>query len=66
MGLVFLLNGNMCNGVHSQAINVRLHPEQTYGDLSIPHTRIFDLTGQPLKGWILVGPTGLAQTSALM
>ena len=58
-GLAFLLNGNMCCGVHGQEMIVRLAPEQTEQALSRGHTRIFDLTGRPMKGWILVHPKGL-------
>ncbi|MBI5564079.1 MAG: TfoX/Sxy family protein [Chloroflexi bacterium] len=58
-GLAFLLNGNMCCGVNGHDLIVRLAAEQTHEALSEPHTRIFDLTGRPMKGWILVQPAGL-------
>ena len=28
--------------------------------LARPHTRPFDMTGRPMKGWILVAPEGIA------
>lgn len=64
-GLAFLLNGNMCCGVHGQELIVRLSPEQTERALSQPHTRIFDLSGRPMKGWILVQSKGLTTEAAL-
>lgn len=64
-GLAFLLNGNMCCGVHGLELIVRLHPEQTDQALSQRHTRIFDLSGRPMKGWILVQPKGLTTGAAL-
>lgn len=64
-GLAFLLNGNMCCGVHRSELIVRLEPSQTDAALSVPHTRIFDLSGRPMKGWILVEPAGLADDAAL-
>jgi len=64
-GLAFLLNGNMCCGVHGQEMIVRLDPEQTDQALSQRHTRIFDLSGRPMKGWILVQPEGLTTQAAL-
>jgi TfoX/Sxy family transcriptional regulator of competence genes len=65
-GLAFLLNGNMCVGVHGRELIVRLEPEQTDRALAEPHTRIFDLSGRPMKGgWILVKPAGLADEKAL-
>ncbi len=64
-GLAFLLNGNMCCGVHRRELIVRLDPAQTEAALAEPHTRIFDLSGRPMKGWILVEPVGLADEPAL-
>lgn len=64
-GLAFLLNGNMCCGVHAQELIVRLDPAQTEQALSQQHTRIFDLSGRPMKGWVLVQPQGLASEAAL-
>jgi hypothetical protein len=54
-GVAFLLNGNMCVGVHKSDLIVRLAPEETGATLSQPYTRRFDLTERPMKGWILVG-----------
>jgi TfoX/Sxy family transcriptional regulator of competence genes len=64
-GLAFLVKGNMCCGVHGRELIVRLDPEQTAQALSKPHTRAFDLTGRPMKGWILVQPKGLTTQATL-
>jgi hypothetical protein len=64
-GIAFLLNGNLCCGVNGNDLIVRLAPEQTDEVLSQQHTRRFDLTGRPMKGWILVEPTGLKTKAAL-
>ena len=64
-GVAFLLNGNMCCGLHGQELIVRLNPQETDQALARPHTRIFDMTGRPMKGWILVEPAGLAKEDAL-
>ncbi len=64
-GLAFLLNGNMCCGVHQRELIVRLDPEQAAVALTEPHTRVFDLSGRPMKGWILVEPAGLPEEPAL-
>jgi len=61
-GIAFLLNGNMCVGVHKSELIVRLAPEATDAALAQPHTRRFDLTGRPMKGWILVEQAGLKPT----
>ena len=64
-GIAFLLHGNMCCGVHRQELIVRLDPAQTDEALAAAHTRPFDLTGRPMKGWILVEPEGCATATAL-
>lgn len=58
-GIAFLLNGNMSCGVHGSEMIVRLTPEETDEALAQNHTRVFDLSGRPMKGWILVDPGGL-------
>jgi TfoX/Sxy family transcriptional regulator of competence genes len=54
-GLAFLVNGNMAVGVHDSELIVRLAPEDTDAALAEPDVRIFDMSGRPMKGWILVG-----------
>ena len=64
-GIAFLLNGNMCVAVHTTDLIVRLAPEETDAALAKPHTRRFDLTGRPMRGWILVEPAGLKTEAQL-
>ena len=64
-GIAFLLNGNMCCGVHGEELIVRLAPEETDAMLAKAHTRLFDLTGRPMRGWILVAPAGLSTGAGL-
>ena len=58
-GLAFLLNGNMCVGVHQDGLIVRLDPAATDAALKRPHAKVFDLTGRPMKGWLLVEAAGV-------
>ena len=58
-GIGFLLNGNMCCGVHGSELIVRLAPGETEAALAESHTRRFDLSGRPMNGWILVEAKGL-------
>ncbi len=53
-GVAFLLNGNMCCGVHKDDLIVRVAPEDYDAAVKRPHARVFDLTGKPMKGFILV------------
>jgi hypothetical protein len=58
-GLAFLLDGNMAVGVTNTAeLMVRVGPDGTDDALSQSHARLFDMTGRPMKGWILVEPAG--------
>jgi TfoX/Sxy family transcriptional regulator of competence genes len=59
-GLAFLVGGNMAVGVSNTAeLMVRVGPDATDDALSRPHTRLFDMTGRPMKGWILVAREGV-------
>jgi hypothetical protein len=59
-GLAFMLRGNMAVGISSGAeLMVRLGADATDSALARPHTRMFDMTGRPMKGWILVAPDGI-------
>jgi hypothetical protein len=64
-GITFLLQGNMCCGVHRDVLIVRLGPEEAARALLEPHTRMFDLTGRPMKAWVLVEPKGFATDTQL-
>jgi hypothetical protein len=64
-GIGFMLGGNMACGVHGRDMIVRVDPEQTETLLGQPHTRRFDLTGRPMKGWLLVEPPGVTSDTDL-
>ena len=64
-GAGFLLHGNLCVVVWKDSLVVRLEPEQAVAALSQPHVRAFDVTGRPMKGWILVEPDGLDRDEQL-
>ena len=57
-GVGFLVNGNMACGVHGEGLIVRVAPEKHAQLLTRPHTRPFDLTGKPMKGWLIVEAGG--------
>jgi hypothetical protein len=64
-GLAFLLRGNMCCGVHGDELIVRLEATETDRALKRPGVRLFDITGRPMKGWILVSPKGVSTDESL-
>ena len=57
-GTGFLLNGNLACGVNKDNLIVRIDPEKQDALLKKPHTKPFDLTGKPMKGWLLVEADG--------
>jgi TfoX-like protein len=64
-GVAFLLDGNLCCGVHKDDLIVRVGPELHAAALGRPHARPFDITGRPMKGWVLVGAEGCEADEAL-
>lgn len=64
-GIAFMVAGNMACGVHGEELIVRLDASEAEKALGEPHTRVFDITGRPMRGWILVGPDALADDAAL-
>jgi len=57
-GVGFLIHGNMACGVHKEGIIVRVDPEKHSTLLKKPHARPFDMTGRPMKGWLIVEAEG--------
>jgi len=64
-GVGFLVQGNMACGVHGDDLIVRVGPERYEETLARPHTKLFDLTGRPMSGWIMVTPAGVAGNEEL-
>jgi TfoX/Sxy family transcriptional regulator of competence genes len=58
-GVGFLLNGNMACGVNKDNLIVRVDPEKHDTLLKKAHAKPFDLTGKPMKGWLLVEADGV-------
>src|SRR5215510_10000034 len=57
-GVGFLVHGNMACGVHKQSMIVRVDPGKHIALLKKPHARPFDITGRPMKGWLVVDADG--------
>ncbi|MDC0766993.1 TfoX/Sxy family protein [Streptomyces sp. HD] len=64
-GIAFLLHGNMAVGVSGDDLMVRVGPDGTDAALARPGTRIFDMTGRPMRGWILVAGDSLMDDAVL-
>jgi TfoX/Sxy family transcriptional regulator of competence genes len=64
-GIGFMVGGNMACGVSGDELMVRLDPEEAEKALAEEHVRVFDMTGRPMKGWILVAPEATASDQEL-
>ena len=64
-GVGYLLHGNMACGVVKDDLIVRVDPEKHTNLLKKPHARPFDMTGKPMKGWLIVEADGLKTSRQL-
>ena len=64
-GVGFMVQGNMACGVNKDDLIVRVGAEQYAEALAKPHTRPFDMTGRPMKRWVMVAPDGYESDDAL-
>jgi TfoX/Sxy family transcriptional regulator of competence genes len=64
-GIAFLIAGNMACGVSGDDLMVRVDREESEALLKEPGTRRFDMTGRPMKGWLLVAPEATADDGDL-
>jgi len=53
-GIAFMTDGNMTVGVTGDDLMVRVGPDATEEALAQPGARLFDMTGRPMRGWIVV------------
>jgi hypothetical protein len=55
-GIGYLINGNMCFGIHKESLVVRITPDKAEELMRSEYVTPFDITGKPMKGWVLVSP----------
>ena len=66
-GICHLIHGNMFGGVYKELIILRLGVEKANEVLANnPHVRPFDITGRPMKGWVMVEKAGFKTDDALV
>jgi len=59
-GICHLLNGKMFCGVYKDFLILRLGEEKAREALPLPFVKPFDITGRPMKGWVMVEERGFA------
>lgn len=55
----------MAVGMSGDDLMVRVGPDNTDAALARPGARVFDMTGRPMPGWILVDGTALKEDDVL-
>jgi TfoX/Sxy family transcriptional regulator of competence genes len=64
-GVCYLLHGNMFCGVHKDFLILRLGEKGAAEALKSQHTRPFDITGRPMKGWVMMDKEGFESKEEL-
>lgn len=64
-GVCFLLNGNMLVGVWKDSLIARVGLEASIPALKELHVHPMDITGKPMKGWLLIDPAGIRTDRSL-
>jgi TfoX/Sxy family transcriptional regulator of competence genes len=57
-GVCHLLHGNMFAGVYREFLILRLGEDEAARALTLPFVRPLDITGKPMKGWVMVAREG--------
>lgn len=64
-GVGFMIRGNMACGVHKDSFIVRVGPQGHDAAMARPHTRLFDITGRAMTGWVMVDAAGVENDANL-
>ena len=64
-GVCHLLHGNMVAGVWKEFLILRLGEAAADFARELPHVRPFDITGRPMKGWVMIEPAGVRTNAQL-
>jgi hypothetical protein len=64
-GICFLLSGNMVCGIIRDDLIVRVGADKYQELMKLKHTKEFDITGRPMKGWVMILSPALDSDKAL-
>jgi hypothetical protein len=64
-GIAWMLGGNMACGVLGEDVLVRLAHDDADRALAEPNTRVFDMTGRPARGMVVVDGGSVAADADL-
>ena len=64
-GMAYFLEGNLCVGVFRESLVVRVGLDAYAAALKEPFVNIFGPVKRPMRGWVMVGPEGLDDMTAI-
>ncbi len=64
-GIGYLLNGNMAFGIHKEYLVIRIAPELSKQLLNKESISRFNMTRQPMPGWLMIAPEGVKTNGQL-
>jgi TfoX/Sxy family transcriptional regulator of competence genes len=64
-GIAFMVAGNMCCGITSEDLMLRLGENAADEALDDPRARPMDFTGRPMKGYVYVDTAGMTSDADL-
>ena len=65
-GVGYLVNGNMCFGIHKDRLILRTSAEAAEELLRDEHFKVFDMTGRPMPGWLSISPEAAKSDGQLL
>ena len=65
-GTGYLIGGNMVAGVHKNHLVLRMGDEAAAVTLRDPRARVFDITGRPMAGWVMLESVPLPDDDLVM
>jgi len=64
-GVCYLLNRNMVFGIHKQSLIIRTSAERAEEMIKTGRAAVFDITGRPMKGWLMISSDSLKSEKQL-
>jgi hypothetical protein len=64
-GIGWMLNGNMCVGIYKDWLITRVGESAGAQILKEKHAKPMDITGKPMKGWVMIDPKGVESDASL-
>ena len=64
-GVCYLCNGKMMGGIYKDFLIIRLGTDDQEKILKQRFVKAFDITGKPMKGWVMIEPEGYGKRKLL-